>query len=235
MASMNYANLRSFCFSNDAQITGPIRGLIIAFGGLGGQGTYRDRADNSDELAELGLVYVRPYLDPWNWMNERAVAQADEMIDVILDHYGLQGLPVCSSGGSMGGHGALLFAKLSHQHIVSCVSCSPVCDLVYHYSERPDVARTVYSAYGPAEDILALIEKRSPVQIADELPDIPYIIYHGDADDQVSKAAHSDRLVARLRALGRRVTYIEVPGGEHCHLSPEMAVEYNQNIIHTLI
>lgn len=230
MGCITYENLRQFAYSNDREIAGPIRGLIVAFGGLGGQSMYEGVVDNSDELAEMGLIYLRPYINPWAWMNETAVATADELIDVLKAHYGLPELPVCSSGGSMGGHGALSFVRFSRQRIIACVTCSPVCDLVYHFSERPDVARTLYSAYGPSDDIEALLLERSPVQTADRMPDIPYVFFHGDADDQVSKEAHSDRMVAALRANGRRVKYYEVPGGLHCHLGPELARVYNREI-----
>lgn len=240
MQPITYENLRNFAYSNDAEIKPGadgrtvIRGLMISFMGLGGQGMYDGPCDNSDELAALGIVYVRPYLNPWAWMNDTAVRTADRLIDVIRGHYGLAELPVVSSGSSMGGHAALLFSKLSRQKIIGCVTCCPVCDLVYHYGERPDVARTVLSSYEADTDggnLMEVLAARSPLQIAAELPDVPYVFFHTDADRAVSKGAHSDRLVAALRELGREVKYYEVPGLGHCELPPELAERYNQEII----
>ena len=43
-------------------------------------------------------------------------------------------------------------------------------------------------------------------------------LFHCTEDRLVDKAAHSDKFVAAMRALGRRVEYVEVPGRGHCDL-----------------
>jgi dipeptidyl aminopeptidase/acylaminoacyl peptidase len=47
------------------------------------------------------------------------------------------------------------------------------------------------------------------------MPDIPYLIVHGDKDTSVAKERHSDRLVAAMRRRKMKVEYIEVPGMGH--------------------
>jgi dipeptidyl aminopeptidase/acylaminoacyl peptidase len=61
----------------------------------------------------------------------------------------------------------------------------------------------------------AALEEQSPLHQVAGMPDIPYLIVHGDQDTAVNKARHSDRLVAAMRARGLRVNYIEVPGMGH--------------------
>jgi dipeptidyl aminopeptidase/acylaminoacyl peptidase len=76
-----------------------------------------------------------------------------------------------------------------------------------------------FGAYG--DDMHALLVEHSPLHQVDHLPDIDYLIVHGDADPAVNKAAHSDRLVHAMRARGLRVDYQEIPGMGHCGPLPE--------------
>lgn len=232
---ITYENLRSFCYSNDKEIEGPIRGLQVSFMGLGSQRMLESPMDNSDELAQKGIIYLMPYLNPWAWMNKMAVRTADEIIDAIKEHYGLPDLPVASTGGSMGGQSALVFCRYSHQNIVSCCTVCPVCDVPYHFTERPDLPRTMYSAFGDAPDFEAELRARSPLHLAASLPDIPYTFFHTAGDSQVGKKAHSDKMVAALRACGRTVTYHEFPEGGHCELGPEGAKLYNAECMKYLV
>lgn len=232
---ITYENLRSFCYSNDQEIKGPVKGLLVSFMGLGSQRMLESPMDNSDELAELGIIYMMPYLNPWNWMNRQAVRTADEIIDAIKEHYNLPNLPVVSSGGSMGGQSAFVFCKYSHQNIVACCTVCPVCDMPYHFTERPDLPRTMYSAFGEAQDFDAELLSRSPLHLVDRLPDIPYIVFHTAEDQAVSKQLHSDRMVAALRAAGRNVTYHEFARGGHCELGEEGAKLYNSEAMKYLL
>ena len=51
-------------------------------------------------------------------------------------------------------------------------------------------------------------------------------IFHCTADQLVAKAVHSDKFVAAMRALGRRVEYVEVPGRGHCDLDDAARARY---------
>ena len=48
------------------------------------------------------------------------------------------------------------------------------------------------------------------------MPDIPYLIIHGDQDTAVGKTQHSDKLVAALRERNLQVDYQEQAGMGHC-------------------
>ena len=67
---ITYENFGNFTYSNDALIQGEIKGIILSFMGLGGA-TMFESQPRGDALAEKGIVYLIPYLNPWNWMNRR--------------------------------------------------------------------------------------------------------------------------------------------------------------------
>ena len=144
---------------------------------------------------------------------------------------GQKDLPVVSTGGSMGGLSALLYARYSARRIAACVANCPVCDLPYHYTERPDLPRTLYSAYGTsdAETLEEALEQASPLHLAQkgDMPRIPYAIFHCCADEAVNKERHSDRLVEQLSRLAP-VRYYEVPDRGHCDLPEDMIERYER-------
>jgi len=121
-----------------------------------------------------------------------------------------------STGGSMGGHSALLYTLYARHSVAACVASYPVCDFAYHFTERPDLPRTIYHAFrGYPQPLHQLFTEHSALIQVPNMPNIPYMIIHGDADKLVDKKQHSDRLVAAMRARGLNVTYLEVPGMGH--------------------
>ena len=204
------------------------RAVAVCFHGLNNTNFIRDHSEPEFFYAKNGILYVFPYYDPWGWMNRECVALTDEIVDVIKEKYGLPGdIPVASTGGSMGGMACIVYAAFSRQKITVCAANSPVCDFPYHYTERPDLPRTIYHALrGYGGSLEEAMESISPLHIAEKLPDIPYYFVHGDADTAVGKAMHSDRMVARLREIGRSVVYDEVPGMLHTKLDFEHAAKY---------
>ncbi|MDR3231229.1 MAG: prolyl oligopeptidase family serine peptidase, partial [Synergistaceae bacterium] len=151
------------------------------------------------------------------------VEEIDEIIAATLGKYGLpDSIPLVVFGRSMGGVGATNFIRFSRykDRVKGCAMNSPVTDLEYHSTERPDCAATIYRAYSYYDIPIELaVEIHSPVNFIDEMPDIPYLIVHGDADKAVNKGAHSDKYVPAMRAKGYNVTYVEVAGMEHVDLA----------------
>ena len=222
-------NLRNFAYVNDDLCTGPIQGIVVEFFGLGGMKMYEEHPFGS-ELAAQNILLVVPYFDPWCWMNRQAVAFTDEILNVLFEAHGLAAdTPIVSTGGSMGGLCALVYSRYAKRIPAACVANCPVCDLPYHYTERPDLPRTLYSAFwsydGTMEEAL---RSASPLHLADTMPDIPYCIFHCTADEAVNKQKHSDRFVAAMAH--RRVEYIPVPERGHCDLGEEMLAMYRARI-----
>jgi dipeptidyl aminopeptidase/acylaminoacyl peptidase len=195
----------------------PISSLMLRFAGLGYTGMKTDLDGFELELSQAGVLTIVVYHDPWGWMNPRTRNLVDDVIEAIrLRHQLDPALPLFSTGGSMGGHAALLYSLKSRHRVTACMAVSPVCDLPFHYTERPDLPRTMHHAFDSYDNIDAALREHSPLHQIDKMPDIPYIVVHGAKDASVNKAAHSDRLVAGLRARKLNVEYIECPIMVHC-------------------
>lgn len=234
-------SLGSFCYSNLPHIKGAIKGICVSFRGLGGAAMISDdtkvealrpTVERALRLAEEGIVFLVPYLNPWNWMNEEAVKTTDALIDAVIDSCALsEDIRVISTGGSMGGMCALTYMVYARRTPVACVANCPVCDVPFHFTERPDLPRTFYSAYfNSGMSIDEALRTHSPLHLADKLPDAKYYIFHCEADRAVNIDAHSRKLV---EALGGRLTLVfhTVPERGHCDLSPEAAQMYERYII----
>lgn len=228
---ITYETLRSFAYCNDHLCKMPIRGIVLTFQGLGFREMFWEDDPLSCRFAEQGILHIIPYYNPWSWMNDLAVAYVDELIDVLLSHYRLpDNTPIVSSGGSMGGLSALVYTRYAKHTPVACVANCPVCDLPYHYTERPDLPRTLYSAYSHYDGTLQqAIESCSPVHLVDEMPNVEYYIYHGDADEAVNKEKHSDVFVEKMQKT-HRITYVAVPNANHCYIPDDMLVNYYKHM-----
>ena len=222
---ITYDNLRLFAFSNDRQIQGEIRGIVIHFTGMGCDERFDGTLPEGDFFAGRNIVYLIPYGNPWAWMNRQESALADVVIDVLCAHYNLpEDLPIVSTGLSMGGQGALTYMVYAKRTPAACVANCPVCDMPFHYTERPDLPSSFYSAYLYEEGTMdEILPRFSPLHLAEagKMPDAAYTVFHCTKDKSVNKELHSDRFVAAMEKAGHPVTYRIVPDREHCDLPPE--------------
>lgn len=226
-----------FARTNEELLTDTPCAIVLIFHGLGGGGNMRcELGELSKKCAENKILTIHPYYGPWSWMNLSAIKFVDKIVECACEKYGLDinKIPIISTGGSMGGHSALNYAKYAKVTPKACFADCPVCDFAFHAYEREDLPRTVYLALCdydmPLEDA---IKMHSAYHLAPEMPDIPYYIAHGSQDSAVNKKIHSDRFVERMRQCGKNVTYIEIEGMEHCqmHLYPEVKERYESAII----
>ncbi len=236
---INYENLRSFAYSNDKIINGEIKGIVLDFFGLGEMSMYNECDTEMGEiLAEHGIIFVVPYNNPWAWMNKQAVSYTDEILDVLFEKYNLdENTPIVSSGGSMGGQSALIYTTYAKRTPVACVTNCPVCNVVYHFTERVDLPRTLYSAVynqeGTLEDALKSI---SPLHlVGNKLPRVKYHIFHCDKDSAVNIDMHSRELVKALEENGYCYTFTVVNDRDHCNLTHKARVEYRNYIINEIL
>ncbi len=217
---MNPSLIKDVAWTDESYVRGPIKAVILRFSGLNGTRDLKAQAElNELEWADRGGLSVLPYHSPWAWMSPDTVTFIDELVDALfLQHNLPSSTPIIATGGSMGGHGALTYTLKARHPIARCLATHPVCDLLYHYSERPDLPRTMHAAFRSYGDISALLEEHSPLHQAASLPRIPYLFTHGARDQAVSKAHHSDLLVRALRAAGHTdLTYLEFPDMYHGH------------------
>lgn len=226
---INKDTLNSFARTNEKILTGPIRGVALEFPGLGGGSCMGGVDAVGDYSAAYGLrcghenillAYV--FSGPWSWMNDSAVKITDAVVDAIWDRYQLsEDIPLISTGGSMGGCGALLYSIYGKRTPFACAANGPACDAMDVYRTHPDFARTLLTAVAHYEcSFEQAMTSLSAIHLVDRLPKIPYYIVHTDMDDILPIERHSDILVKLLRERGHEVTYSVVPDRGHCDLPP---------------
>lgn len=198
---------------------------------------FNEDTEDGIRFAEQGILYVVPYQNPWAWQNNQNIAYTDEIIDVLFKEYNLpEDLPIVSTGGSMGGLSALVYMAYAKRTPISCVANCPVCDLPYHFTERPDLPRTLYSAFFNYDcSMQEALCSASPWHLVDKMPkNSKYYIFHCEADMSVNKQKHSDRFVEKMKA-EHDVSYYAIPERGHCDLTDEMRKLYNDCIINSVI
>ena len=229
---MTYETLRSFTYSNDKLIRGKIRGIVVEFFGLGANYMYNQDPESAIRFAKEGILHVIPYNNPWCWMNDAAVRYTDEVIAVLCEKYCLgDDVKVVATGGSMGGLSALVYTRYAAITPVACVANCPVCDLSYHFTERPDLPRTLYSAFAHFDGTMdEALRSCSPLHLADGMPKIPYTIYHCEEDKAVNIDRHSVRFVEAMKK-EHSVRFVRVPECGHCVLPPDVTEDFTQAIL----
>lgn len=229
-------NLRSFAYCNNNICKKPIKGIVLSFFGLGGATMFNEDTEEGCRFADKGILYVVPYQNPWAWMNRQTVNYTDEIIDVLFEEYNLpENLPIVSTGRSMGGLSAIVYTAYAKRTPVACVANCPVCDLPYHFTERPDLPRTLYSAFGTYNCTMEeALRSASPLHLVDNMPSKSnYYIFHCEEDRSVNKQRHSDRFVEKMQEK-HSISYYAVPGRGHCDLTEEMWEKYFECILRSI-
>lgn len=229
--TINVDTLSSYAWVNEKQCTMPVKEVAIDIQGLNSGHGYKTVPELQDTmLGERGVLVVRPYSGPWNWMSFETIKTIDKVLDAVYEKYGLDdSIPLVAFGRSMGGMGALNYARYGAHKLTAVALNSPVTNLAYHCTERPDCAATIYRAYNYYNcSVEEAVMQHDPMNFINDLPRIPYFIAAGDADLAVHKNVHSDVYVSLMREKGYHVTYLEVPGMTHVDLAghPQALAQY---------
>ena len=222
-------NLHLFCNSNGHLLTKTPVGIVIEFPGMGGGsclgglmefGPYE--TDYARELAENGILLLYTFPGPWSWMNKGAVRICDAILDAAILKYGMaEDCPIVSSGGSMGGHGAMLFCIESRRKMRACVAACPNFDAwgeLWKRDHRPRAVLSAIAAYDMPLD--EAVKSISVTEQMDRLPRIPYFIV-GDDLDECFDIADTDAFIEKLRAKGFDVDYRRLKDCRHGWWTPE--------------
>jgi len=214
---MDITKMKQVAWIGEQYLKGPIRGVVLVFHGLGYMGEKNGVDTTELEWANNGFLVVFPYYGPWSWMNREARIFVDDLVDAVYTNYSLsEEIPLISTGGSMGGYSSLLYTCYAKRPVAKCLALFPVCDLKAHFNERPDLPRSIHHAFcGYKEDMEILFIEHSPVHQISKMPDIPYLIIHGDQDEVVNKKLHSDSMVQKMAERNLNVNYIQVEGMGH--------------------
>ncbi len=234
-----------YCNTNEAIIPQDVkvRGLILEFPGLGGNSCLGGNMDAlatydspfTRRCAREGLVYAYLFPGPWSWMNRGAVRLIDLVVDALAEKYGLSegAYSLCVTGGSMGGHGSLMYAIDSRHKVSACAAHCPGYDAELSFeSIHPTFPRTfinaIYDYDMPLADALRMI---SPAHRMEELPKIPYLIT-ADEHDDCFPCEGVEGFVRDMRDRGHDVRYLFLAGMPHGGISPTDRAELEEFLLH---
>lgn len=231
-------NLNLYCNTNESLLKGTPTGIVIEFPGLGGGsclggsmdfGEYK--TDYAQALAGQGILLLYTFPGPWSWMNKGAVRLCDLILDAAIEKYGMGECPIVSTGGSMGGLGALIFAADSRHKISAIAAACPNHDplsTIFVLSHRPRTMLSAIAAYDTSlEDGLKAI---SPTYRIHDIPDIPIFIT-GDEYDECFDIADTEEFVRKLREDHRDVTYMRLENCKHGWFTREGRQALNEFVI----
>lgn len=214
---MNAPDLKNFAYVSEDYLNGRVKAVFVNFPGLGNM-EMKSSLDIPDiMLAHEGVIFVYPFVNPWNWMNDKTVKFVDGIMDIVIKKYHVgKNCPIVARGGSMGGYSALAYSMFSKHRLAAVIANCPVTDIYFHSTERPDLPRTFHDAMGCYGDISTILKDRSPNYHPEKMPDCKYLIIHGFNDKAVNKEKHSDKLVKLMKKRKLDVTYVEDDKMAHC-------------------
>ncbi len=230
---INYENLRRLAYSND-ELCKDIKGIVLEFSGCSIYNMYHEHTNAGKFYAKHDILYVIPYYNPWAWMNKPAVEFVDEIVDVLFKHFNLdENTPIASTGGSMGGQGAIVYTARAKRTPAICISNCPNADLSFGLKNNNNHLRTLYSAFWYEDgDIEDVVKKYSPIDIVDELPEsAEYHLFHGDNDESLNYTVNSKRLYEKMLKRGLDVTFMLCKGRGHATVVIDSDVPAKQYIL----
>lgn len=213
-------DMSMYAWTNKEYLSGEIKAVMLTFHGLGYTSMKKDADHFEMEMSAHGVLIVFPYYGAWSWMNKNAVNIVDEIVSSIYESYNIEyDIPIISFGASMGGLSALVYSTYAKKTPRACFALCPVCDLVYHSTERNDLPRTLLTAFGGYEgEFIDAVKTCSPVHIIDKMPKIPYMLMHGNNDPAVSCQNHSSVLFEKLKNLNFAVDLYIYNSNKHCNI-----------------
>lgn len=236
-------NISRFCTTNEKYVKGEIKKLVVEFPGFDGRsclgGDFNLR-ENSSRLAKIlgekGILSVYVFTGPWNWMKDTAVIIVDHIIGSVKEKFALnEEIPIVAVGGSMGGHGALMYTLRGGCKISACAVSCPVCDLnalsereEYHY-----FCASVYQAFADCDgDFQDIVKVYSPLYNIESMPRIPYFMIICDADSVIPSDVHGLPFFSGMKKTNHNIQAVISNGKEHCVHTEECYNQFIEFVIH---
>jgi pimeloyl-ACP methyl ester carboxylesterase len=174
------------------------------------------------ECRRRNFAYVCPWYGGNSWMGPLAEAGMVDLIAALRERWPQP--PLYLMGGSMGGSSTLVFAVRQPQLLQGVVALCPAADVeayhawclrqAGHNATLNNISEAISLHYSVAgKDLAGELRLRSALQNAERLT-MPLYLRHGDADGLIP-VEWTRQLAKKLRGLGRKVIYEELPGGDH--------------------
>ncbi len=240
---VNFDTLSLYTRNNIRYLEGEVKGIVVEFPGFGGSsclGGNVNMGEYSTEFAKnagkQGILVMYMYCGPWSWGNKGVVRLADLVVDALKKHYELpDGIPVVSTGGSMGGLGALVYTHDSRHNVVACMAACPGINIPKCYHEaahRPSAMLSAVASYDmPIAEALRTI---SPYDNFDTMPKVPYYVVCNE-NDSAFDAEEMKGYVEEMKGRGLDVTFKFLPGTSHGEFTDEERVSYQSFIIDAVL
>lgn len=233
MSLINDKNYLMFAYTNEEFLKKAHVGICVEFYGLNLTAKTAEPEERAKAFGEKGVLLVRPFTNPWSWLNPQSLDITESVIGVLCGKYpGIEG-NICAAGGSMGGYEALMFTVKSKYGLKSCTVKCPICDLERFAVDDPWRAKTFECAFYEEGDFEKSLRVHSPVNNIDKMPKIPYRIFQCRGDTIVTKETQSDVFVEKAKDV-LDVRYFVSDTSEHCVLTDELNGLYDGSIIGSL-
>ena len=158
-------------------------------------------------------------------MQKGSVRVSDLVVDALFKKYGLPSdTPIAVSGGSMGGHGCIMYASKSRyrENICAIAAACPCFDMTDGMFTKDVLPRSY--VLGVADQNCSLeegLKNNSPIYQVDKLHDAPYYIAC-DGADELFDAGRMEEFAGMLSARGIDVTFRLMEGLTHGAFTPEV-------------
>jgi dipeptidyl aminopeptidase/acylaminoacyl peptidase len=147
-----------------------------------------------------------------------AIRDVAECARVLTTSYGADPRRIAVTGRSYGGYATLLALVRHAPAFAAGVDICGMSDLLTFYRDtEPWIGAAAVTKYGDPRHDAALLAELSPLHRAEAI-EVPLLVVHGELDTNVPRT-EALQIVARLRALGRPVEYLELAGEGHVYRS----------------
>ncbi len=214
-------NFDFMCYTNRHLIKGEIKGVATDLHGYCACDMRRYDKPLDEALGEAGILTVYPYYGPFAWSNTTTIAEIDRTVELAYEINGLDKdkVPFVITGHSMGGLTGLAYSYYTEHNPVACAVDCPVTDLIRLIEMRPDIYRSMITAFAhydmPLEEAMKSV---SPAHLVGKLPRISYLITAGTADTDVDYTQHCAKFVPQMREAGYDMSYHLEEGMKHCDM-----------------
>jgi dipeptidyl aminopeptidase/acylaminoacyl peptidase len=133
---------------------------------------------------------------------------------LLAERFGTDRTRIAVGGRSYGGYATLLSLVRHPELFAAGIDICGMSDLLTFYRDtEPWIAAAAVAKYGDPDADAQLLAELSPLEHAESIV-AAVLVAHGDLDTNVP-VSEARQMVDRLRALGRRVEYLELAGEGH--------------------